>query len=141
MVRVLSRNAGRVTRTESLTDEQWALVEPLTPRPEGAGWPFRDHRMVVEGIIFRYRTGIAWRDVPSCFGPWQTVWKRHRRFSADGTWDAILTALLGRADSQGLIDWEVSVDSTINRTHQHATNLPRATGGPGELQETAPGAA
>jgi hypothetical protein len=65
------------------------------------------------------------------------VWKRHRRFSADGTWDAILTALLSRADSQGLIDWEVSVDSTINRAHQHATNLPRSTGGPCELHETA----
>lgn len=86
-----------VTRTESLTDEEWALVEPLMPRPDGAGRPFRDHRMVVEGIIYRYRTGIAWRDPPSCFGPWQTVWKRHRRFSGDGTWDAILTALLGRA--------------------------------------------
>lgn len=129
-----------VTRTESLTDEQWALVEPLMPRPDGAGRPFRDHRMVVEGIIYRYRTGIAWRDLPSCFGPWQTVWKRHRRFSGDGTWDAILTALLGRADHQGLIDWEVSIDSTINRAHQHATNLPRTTGGLGELHETGPGA-
>lgn len=129
-----------MTRTESLTDGQWALIEPLMPSATGAGRPFRDHRMVVEGIIYRYRTGIAWRDLPACFGPWQTVWKRHRRFSGDGTWDAILTALLGAADAAGLIDWEVSVDSTINRAHQHATNLPRATGGPGELHETVPGA-
>lgn len=130
-----------MTRTESLTDEQWALIEPLTPSATGAGRPFRDHRMVVEGIIYRYRTGIAWRDVPECFGPWQTIWKRHRRFSGDGTWDAILTALLGHADAAGLIDWEVSVDSTINRAHQHATNLPRATGGVDESQETVRGAA
>ena len=85
----------------------------------------RDHRQVVEGILYRYRCGIAWRDLPASFGPWQTVWKRHRRFSGDGTWDAILAALLARADAAGQIDWTVSVDSTINRAHQHATNLPR----------------
>lgn len=97
--------------------------------------------MVVEGIIYRYRAGIAWRDLPERFGPWQTVWKRHRRFSGDGTWDAILTVLLAEADAAGLIDWEVSVDSTVNRAHQHATNLPRHTGGPVELHEFARGAA
>ena len=48
----------------------------------------------VEGILYRYRCRIAWRDVPQQFGPWQTVWKRHRRYSADGTWDKILAALL-----------------------------------------------
>src|SRR3546814_496548 len=43
-------------------------------------------RRVVEGIVYRYRTGIAWRDLPrEEFGPWQTVWKRHRRYAADGT--------------------------------------------------------
>ena len=85
----------------------------------------RDHRQVVEGILYRYRCGIAWRDLPASFGPWQTVWKRHRRFSGDGTWDTILATLLTQAETAGQIDWTVSVDSTINRAHQHATNLPR----------------
>ena len=85
----------------------------------------RDHRQVVEGVIYRYRCGIAWRDLPASFGPWQTVWKRHRRFSGDGTWDEILAVLLAQADARNEIDWTVSVDSTINRAHQHATNLPR----------------
>lgn len=85
----------------------------------------RDHRQVVEGVIYRYRCGLAWRDLPESFGPWQTVWKRHRRFSEDGTWDKIHQALLSRADHGGDIEWTVSVDSTINRAHQHATNLPR----------------
>lgn len=53
------------------------------------------------------------------------MWKRHRRFSEDGTWDKIHQALLSRADHGGDIEWTVSVDSTINRAHQHATNLPR----------------
>lgn len=59
------------------------------------------------------------------FGPRQTIWKRHRRFSADGTWDRIHARLLAEADAAGELDWDVSVDSTINRTHQHATNLAR----------------
>lgn len=42
--------------------------------------PVRDHRQVLEGIIYRFRTGIAWRDLPAEFGPWQTVWQRHKRF-------------------------------------------------------------
>lgn len=85
----------------------------------------RDHRQVVEGIVYRYRCGIAWRDLPASFGPWKTVWKRHRRFSADGTWDRVHQALLAHADAAGEVEWTVSVDSTINRAHQHATNLPR----------------
>jgi len=75
------------------------------------------------------------------FGPWQTVWKRHRRFSGDGTWDKILAEVLAVADAGEQIDWAVSVDSTVNRAHQHATNLPRDTGGCCELQESAAGAA
>lgn len=106
------------------------------------GKPFRDHRQVVDGIIYRYRTGVSWRDVPEEFGPWQTVWKRHRRLAGDGTWDQVLETLLADADAAGLIDWDVSVDSTINRAHQHGTNLPRAepvTGGIVESQESGRG--
>lgn len=69
----------------------------------------------MEGIVYRYRAGVAWRDVPAEFGPWQTIWKRHRRYAGDGTWDTILAALLAHADANGLIDWTVSVDSTISR--------------------------
>lgn len=92
---------------------------------------------MTEGIIYRYRAGIPWRDLPECFGSWKTVWKRHRRYSGDGTWDRILTELLSQADEAGLIEWEVSVDSTVNRAHQHGTNLARSTGGSFELHESA----
>lgn len=113
-------------RESLLSDAQWELIEPLLPaqRPV-TGRPMRDHRQVVEAVIYRYRCGIAWRDLPASFGPWQTAWKRHRRFSGDGTWDKIFAALLTQADAAKEIDWTVSVDSTINRAHQHATNLPR----------------
>lgn len=79
-----------MSRSAVLTDAQWARIEPLMPSSEGQrGLPFRDHRQAIEGIVFRLRTGLAWRDLPESFGPWQTIWKRHKRFSADGTWDKI----------------------------------------------------
>ncbi len=66
------------------------------------------------------------RLLPSNFGkvgrpfrPWQTVWKRHRKFADDGTWDRALAQLMAEADVAGPIDWTVSVDSTVNRAHQH----------------------
>ncbi|WP_307861501.1 transposase [Cellulomonas wangleii] len=78
-----------------LTDETWARVEPLMPSASiRGGRPFADRRQVVEAIIWQYRTGVPWRDLPAQFGPWQTVWKRHARFSSDGTWDKIHAALL-----------------------------------------------
>lgn len=80
--------------------------------------------------MFRYRTGVAGRDLPGRFGPWQTVWKRHHRFSTDGTWDKVLSALQVQADARGEIDWQVSVDSTSVRVHQHGATAPRTQGGP-----------
>ena len=128
-----------------LSDEMWARVEPLLPAQYGKGRPFRDHRQVIEGIVFRYRAGIPWRDLPREFGPWQTAWKRHRRFSLDGTWDEVLAILQAEADAVGEIDWRVSVDSSSSRVHQHGATATRSsegpssyTGGRSELQETAP---
>ena len=134
-----------MSRDRVLTEAQWTLIEPLLPSSKGRrSRPFRDHRQVLEGIVFRYRTGCPWRDLPERFGPWQTVWKRHARFSKDGTWDRILEHLLAQADAAGKLDWQVSVDSTISRVHQHGSNLsrevavtlPSHTGGGVELQET-----
>jgi transposase len=86
-----------MSRERVLTDEQWARIEPLMPSPDGQkSRPFRDHRQVVEGIIYRLRTGIAWRDLPASFGPWRTMWKRHQRCSIDGAWDRIHARLLAR---------------------------------------------
>ena len=95
---------------------------------------------MVEGIVYRYRTGMPWRDLPGEFGPWQTVWKRHRRYAADGTWDRVLARIVAEADAAGKVDWRVSVDATITRAHQQATNTRRPeqdTGGLLELQESA----
>ena len=110
----------------------------MLPSPTGRrGRPFSDARTMVEAIIYRYRCGIAWRDLPPVFGPWQTVWTWHRRMAADGTWDEVLAALTAQADAAGQLDWSVAVDSTIARAHQHATNIARPTGGWVELQQSA----
>lgn len=127
-----------MSRRVVLTDAQWERIAPLLPSDVGKpGRRFRDHRQVVEGVVYRYRTGVAWRDLPAEFGPWQTVWKRHARYSRDGTWDNVLTRLIAQADAAGDVDWAVSIDSTINRTNQHAATLPRTTGGGHESQESA----
>jgi transposase len=67
-----------------------------------------------------YRAGVPWRDIPERYGPWETVYGLFRRWQRDGTWQDILTKLQAQADADGLITWDVSVDSTVNRAHQHA---------------------
>lgn len=75
---------------------------------------------MIDGILHRVRTGVQWRDLPEKFGPWKTVYERHRLWSADGTWERLLRQVQAEADAIGAIDWHISVDSTIVRAHQHA---------------------
>ena len=113
---------------------------PLLPSSDGQrGRPFRDHRQVLEGIVFRLRTGVPWRDLPADFGPWQTVWKRYARFASDGTWDKIFTRLLSDADAARELDWKVSVDSTIVRVHQHGATAARPLAASSPDVRTLPG--
>ncbi|GAA3117342.1 hypothetical protein GCM10010521_01320 [Streptomyces rameus] len=65
---------------------------------------------------------MHWRDLPERFGPWKTVYERHRLWSADGTWERLLQQVQAEADAVGDIDWDISVDSTIVRAHQHAAS-------------------
>ncbi|MFJ5646422.1 IS5 family transposase [Streptomyces sp. NPDC093223] len=104
-----------------LTNAEWVRLEPHLPAAGRRGGRWSDHRKVVNGILFRVRTGIPWRDLPERFGSWKTVYERHRRWSADGTWDRILHAVQADADLASRLDWTmVSVDSTSCRAHQHA---------------------
>lgn len=106
---------------------EWSRLEGYLPKSVGRGGRWKDHRTVINGIFFRVRTGIPWRDLPSRFGKWKTCHDRHRRWSADGTWDRILRAVQGDADAAGRIDWSmVGVDSTVCRAHQHAAGARRS---------------
>ncbi|MER7505970.1 IS5 family transposase [Nonomuraea pusilla] len=125
-----------VTRRFDLTDAQWALLEPLLPAGKRPGRPSRwSKRQLIDGIRWRVRVGAPWRDVPECYGSWQAVYSLFRRWQRAGIWQQILTRLQALADARGLVDWQVGVDSTICRAHQHAAGASRR----GELQAEPPG--
>ena len=125
-----------VTRRFDLTDAQWARLEPLLPTPKKSGRPSNwTKRQLVDRIRWRVRTGAPWRDVPACYGCWQAVYALFRRWQRAGVWQQIATALQARVDAAGLIGWDVSVDSTISRAHQHAAGARRRP----DLQREAPG--
>lgn len=109
-----------------LTDRQWRLLEPLLPRGKKPGGPLKwTKRQLIDGIRWRVRTGAPWRDVPPRYGTWQRVYGLFRSWQRAGVWARILAALQGRAHAKGLITWQVSVDSTIARAHQHAAGARR----------------
>ncbi|MFF3625437.1 IS5 family transposase [Streptomyces sp. NPDC002467] len=119
-----------------LTDAEWERSRPFLPVSNGRCGRWRDHRQVIDGILYRVRTGVHWRDLPGRFGPWKTVYERHRRWSADGTWERLLQRVQAEADATGGIDWDISVDSTVVRAHQHAAGArsdppPVVSGGRG----------
>jgi transposase len=66
------------------TDQVFARVQPLLPVDSRCGKPWRDHRQVLGGILWKMRTGRPWRDVPQRFGPWQTCYGRLRRWQREG---------------------------------------------------------
>ncbi|MEU6847373.1 IS5 family transposase [Streptomyces sp. NPDC046716] len=103
-----------------LTNAEWNRLESLLPRGGTRGGRWSDHRRVISGVLYRVRTGVQWRDLPERFGPWETVYERHRRWSAAGTWVMLLSRVQAAEDAEGRIDWDVSVDSTTVRAHQHA---------------------
>ena len=110
-----------VSGRADLTDAQWAVLAPLLPVGKKPGrppvWP---RRQLIDGIRWRTRAGCPWRDVPGRYGPWGSVYGLFRCWQRDGTWAQVLAGLQARADAAGLITWDVSVDSTVVRAHQHA---------------------
>ncbi|WP_405891710.1 IS5 family transposase [Streptomyces sp. NBC_00133] len=109
-----------------LTNDEWARLAPHLPKSGQRGARWTSHRKVINGIVFRERTRVPWRDLPARFGSWKTVDERHRRWSADGTRDQILRAVQSDADTESRIDWSmVSVDSTSCRAHQQPAGVRR----------------
>jgi transposase len=103
-----------------LTDKAWERIAPLLPKNGRRGAQWKDHRKVINGILWKLRTGAPWRDVPSRYGPWQTCHDRFVRWRRDGTWERLLTHAQTKSDAVGELEWVVSVDSSVVRAHQHA---------------------
>src|SRR5215210_2643360 len=112
---------------EILTDEQWNRIRPLLPpqRPK-TGRPAKDHRTVVEAILWIDRTGAPWCDLPEEFGPWQSIATRFYRWVEAGVWDHVLAELQRQADAEGDLDWNLHhIDGTSVRAHQHAAGAQK----------------
>ncbi|MEU4659336.1 IS5 family transposase [Streptomyces sp. NPDC023723] len=118
-----------------LTNAQWAKLEPLLPAGKKPGRPpVHTKRRLIDGIRWRTRAGAPWRDVPERYGPWETVYGLFRRWQRDGTWHRMFEQLQARADAEGLITWDVLVDSAVARAHQHAAGARKK-----DLQVEPPG--
>ena len=109
------------TRRHGLSDAAWRRLEPLLPRRARTGRPPKDHRAIIDALLWLGKTGAPWRDLPERFGPWRTVATRFYRWIRAGLWDRILAELRRVADAAGGIDWEVHmVDGTGVRAHRCA---------------------
>ncbi len=111
-----------MTRAQ-LTDEEWAFIEPYLPI--GAFGPYpRRLRAQFEGVVWRFRTGGQWREMPREFGAWPTVSNRFRQWRDAGVFDALLQGLIAQAGVRGVVDLSVvSVDSTTARAHHDAAGM------------------
>ena len=118
-----------MTNRGELTNEQWLRLEPLLPpqKPQ-MGRPAKDHRPILNGILWKLRTGAPWRDIPERYGPWSTVHSRFRRWRRAGVWDRILAQLQEQGDAAGQLDWQLHfVDGSVVRAHQHAAGAKGGT--------------
>ena len=119
-------------RRHEVTDAQWARLAPLlaevAPEQPVTGRPNKDHRLILNGILWKIRTGAPWRDLPERYGPWQTVYSRFRRWRLAGQWDRLFAAVQRQEDAAGRLDWTLHfVDGSVIRAHQHAAGAKGGT--------------
>lgn len=110
-----------VSPSYRLSDEQWDKIKDLLPKNGKRGGQFKDHRQMIDGIIWVLSDGGRWRNVPAEFGPWQTVYDRFRSWTRRGIWERILRHLQARKMNSDEIDWDLfAIDGTVIRAHQSA---------------------
>ena|SRR6185437_1118799 len=99
-----------------LTDEQWRRLQKVLPRQKAGPPATRGDRLFVEAILYRAKTGMAWRDLPERFGPWKSVYNRFANWARAGHWATIFKELQVEVDETGSI-----VDGSVVRAHQEAS--------------------
>lgn len=100
----------------ALRDDQWERIKDLLPGREGhVGVNAKDNRLFVEAVLYRYRAGIPWRDLPERFGSWKNIHTRFSRWATSGVWEKVFISLATDADNEYAM-----LDSTIVRAHQHS---------------------
>ena len=104
-----------------LRDDQWERIKDGLPGQEGhVGVTAKDNRIFVEAVIYRFRSGIAWRDLPERFGNWNSIHRRFSRWSKSGVFEKIFRILSADADMEFLL-----MDGTIVKAHQHASGAKK----------------
>ena len=111
-------------RRYGLRDDQWERIGVLLPGRVGqVGRPATDNRLFVEAVLYRYRAGIPWRDLPERFGDWKNTHRRFSRWAERGVWERVFQQLSRDADNEYAM-----IDSTIVRAHQHSAGARKKTG-------------
>lgn len=112
-----------MTKRYALRDDQWERIESLLPgRKDTVGVTAKDNRLFVEAVLYRYRAGIPWRDLPERFGNWSVVHTRFSRWANRGVWENLFKHLAADADNEYAM-----IDSTIVRAHQHSAGAKKKT--------------
>src|SRR5204863_6685059 len=115
-------------RRYALRDDQWARIKDILPGREGhVGVTARDNRLFVEAVIYGYRAGIPWRDLPERFGDPIKIHTRFSRRAKSGVWKTISEILAADADNEYAL-----IDSTIVRAHQHSAGAQKKARKPGD---------
>ena len=110
-------------RRYGLRDDQWDRIKRILPGRDGSvGVTAADNRLFVEAVLYRYRAGIPWRDLPERFGDWKNVHRRHSRWSKSGVWQRVFEHLAADADNEYAM-----IDSTVVRAHQHSAGAQKKT--------------
>ena len=116
-----------------LTDEQWAVLEPLIPEPlrraDGRGRPWKPARDVLNGILWILRTGAPWKDMPDRYPPYQTCHRRFQQWDREGVMDRILVTLAEDLKERGDLDLsECFIDGTFVVAKKGALGWERPSG-------------
>jgi transposase len=107
----------------ALRDDQWDKIKDFLPGREGhVGGTAADNRLFVDAVIYRYRTGIPWRDLPERYGYWKAVHRRYRRWCKSGVFMRVFEIMSRDADNEF-----VMLDATIVRAHQHSAGAQKKT--------------
>lgn len=110
-----------MSRRYALRDDQWKRIEDLLPGRVGSvGVTAKDNRLFVEAVLYRYRAGIPWRDLPQRFGDFRIVHTRFSRWARTGVWESVLKHLAQEADNEYAM-----IDATIVRAHQHSAGAQK----------------
>jgi transposase len=113
-----------MTRRYALRFDHWERIQGLLPGRIGhVGGTAAENRLFVEAVLYRYRAGVPWRDLPERFGDWKNVHRRWSRWAEAGVWQKVFQHLAGEADNEYAM-----IDSTIVRAHQHSAGAQKKAG-------------